>query len=473
MGFTAIAWTSQSRPTTRENFLQKTFREKSRPAVGVDQERLVRRNERGDAVGEVSGNRVVRLRKDARTASRAQGVVTIARAPGAQRGEFFVHLRQGDRAALDIDQSMGVMAEKSDDAVLDVDRDSVAIFVIVRRRDDRAQWRFTEFSDALQGLPRPGAISSGADARNSCAGNCIRRTCQIGTVRAAAGGRFQSPVTSSASAKDFFSLTMRAVTRSRSMVKGTKTALPSARPTPLPPKAMSSMTSSTSPSICRSSQTAAASVDRGQLKQRRNRRPRSVFHDGTGSVPYNSACTALQIGIFFRDLAKVFVHLEADFQMPPRFLRMTEERFVTAEIVIVDRLATQCRRTFQEHHARLFRAAELVQTKSGMEKSRSAIGSDAAEFAAKGERALPRLAQSSGDAAAVAGLQADSATLSEWHSARRWIRGPFRVRRNRKRCAIAIQVSLTLEKQMRGPRPVVGAVPGNLHVPCTLEDDGA
>ena len=48
---------------------------------------------------------------------------------------------------------MGIVAEKSDDAVLDMDGDAVAIFVILGRRNDRTQRRFAEFADALQGLP--------------------------------------------------------------------------------------------------------------------------------------------------------------------------------------------------------------------------------------------------------------------------------------------------------------------------------
>ena len=44
------------------------------------------------------------------------------------------------------------MAEKSDDAVFDMDGDAIAVFVVVRRGNDRAQWRFAEFPDALQSL---------------------------------------------------------------------------------------------------------------------------------------------------------------------------------------------------------------------------------------------------------------------------------------------------------------------------------
>ncbi len=78
--------------------------------------------------------------------------MAVARAPGAKSGQLFVHFRGCDRAALDIDQAMGIVAEKSDDPVFDVHRNAVAIFVVERRGDDRAQRRLAEFSDALQGL---------------------------------------------------------------------------------------------------------------------------------------------------------------------------------------------------------------------------------------------------------------------------------------------------------------------------------
>jgi len=79
--------------------------------------------------------------------------MTITRVPGAQRSQLVVHFRQGDRATLDIYQSMGVVAKESDDSFFDMDCDAVAIMVILRRRNDRTQRRFTEFTDALQSLP--------------------------------------------------------------------------------------------------------------------------------------------------------------------------------------------------------------------------------------------------------------------------------------------------------------------------------
>jgi hypothetical protein len=58
--------------------------------------------------------------------------MTIARAPGAQRSQFVVYFRQGDRATLDIYQSMGIVAKESDDSFFDMDCDAVAILVILR-----------------------------------------------------------------------------------------------------------------------------------------------------------------------------------------------------------------------------------------------------------------------------------------------------------------------------------------------------
>ncbi len=52
-------------------FLEEALGKKSGAAVGVDQKSLVRRNQRGDGVGQVNRNGIVRLRKDARSAVRA------------------------------------------------------------------------------------------------------------------------------------------------------------------------------------------------------------------------------------------------------------------------------------------------------------------------------------------------------------------------------------------------------------------
>ena len=126
--------------------------EESRATIGVDQKRLVRRNQSRHRVGQMVRDGVVRLGKDAWPALRAQGVVTVARAPGAERGQLVVHRGFGDRAAFDVDQPMRVVPEKTDDAVLDVDRDAVAIFVLLRRRNDWTQGRLAKFSDAPQRL---------------------------------------------------------------------------------------------------------------------------------------------------------------------------------------------------------------------------------------------------------------------------------------------------------------------------------
>ena len=131
---------------------QVMFGEETRATIGVDEKRLVRRNESGHRVGQMARNGVVRLGKDARPALRAQGVVTVARAAIAERGQFAVHRGFGDRAVFNVDQPMRVVPEKTDDAVLDVDRDPVAIFVRLRRWNDRAQGRLAKFSDAPQRL---------------------------------------------------------------------------------------------------------------------------------------------------------------------------------------------------------------------------------------------------------------------------------------------------------------------------------
>ena len=64
-----------------------------------------------------------------------------------------------------------------------------------------------------------------------------------------------------------------------------------------------------------------------------------------GASPYKGL-HRFQIRIFLRDLAKVRVHLEAGFEMPPCVPRATEERFVTTKIVVENRLPPQSWRTF-------------------------------------------------------------------------------------------------------------------------------
>ena len=119
-------------PTTFEKLGQVMLCEESRATIGVDEKRQVRWNESCHRVGQTVCDGVVRLGKDAWPALRAQGIVTIPRAPGAERGQLVVYRGFGDQAAFDVDQPVRVMPEKTDDAVLDVDRDPVAIFVRLR-----------------------------------------------------------------------------------------------------------------------------------------------------------------------------------------------------------------------------------------------------------------------------------------------------------------------------------------------------
>ena len=63
-----------------------------------------------------------------------------------------IHFIAGNRAALDIDQAMRVAPKKSDHPILHMDRDSIAIFVLLRRRDDRSQRKIFELADSLENI---------------------------------------------------------------------------------------------------------------------------------------------------------------------------------------------------------------------------------------------------------------------------------------------------------------------------------
>src|SRR5438874_9217416 len=55
-----------------------------------------------------------------------------------------------NRAMLDVDQSMGIAAEKTDRPILCVHGDAIAICVLPGRRDDRPHWNILEFADPLE-----------------------------------------------------------------------------------------------------------------------------------------------------------------------------------------------------------------------------------------------------------------------------------------------------------------------------------
>src|SRR5450432_2928637 len=124
---------------------------------------------------------------------------------------------------------------------------------------------------------------------------------------------------------------MCATTRSPSIVNGTKTALPSTRPTPFPPNAMSSITSSTSRGIGRCSQT------RRLASKEECRIPREVLQQRPD---------ALQVGIGLGDGAEARIHLKADLQMLLRVPRVAEKCFVATHVVVINRLPPQRRWTF-------------------------------------------------------------------------------------------------------------------------------
>jgi hypothetical protein len=99
-----------------------------------------------------------------------------------------------------------------------------------------------------------------------------------------------------------------------------------------------------------------------------------------------------KVGILFRQLAEGCIHLETDPQMITRLFAIAEQRFVTTHVVIVNGLFPQNRGTLEKKFARRGGAAELMQTKSPVEKSGAAIRRHATEFSAHPIGAPPAFA---------------------------------------------------------------------------------
>src|SRR5436305_11484589 len=68
----------------------------------------------------------------------------------AQRRQSVIDFVPGDRATLDINQTMRIAPEKSDHTVLRVHGDAIAIRVLPRRRDDRTHRNVFHFADSLE-----------------------------------------------------------------------------------------------------------------------------------------------------------------------------------------------------------------------------------------------------------------------------------------------------------------------------------
>ena len=78
--------------------------------------------------------------------------MTIANSLGSQFRQFAVHFIHRDWATLDVDQTMRVASKISDDAVLSMNGDAVAISVSKRRGDHRPHRNIFEFSDSLKNV---------------------------------------------------------------------------------------------------------------------------------------------------------------------------------------------------------------------------------------------------------------------------------------------------------------------------------
>src|SRR5439155_7809778 len=125
----------------------------------------------------------------------------------------------------------------------------------------------------------------------------------------------------------------------------------------------------------------------------RNRRTRLV--GGLVAIPA-STTPALQrrvkrskIGIALRKIAKRRIHFEANLQMHSGVFQVTEQNFVTTHVVIINWLLQQRGRATKQQFLGLTRPADLMQAKTGVQKSRAGLGGSAAKAAANSQGARP------------------------------------------------------------------------------------
>src|SRR5438874_6743917 len=97
-------------------------------------------------------HRVVRLRKDPRARCSPQCVMSIAHVLRTQLHQSAIDLVARNRAALDVDQPVRVAPKKSDDAILRVDRDAIAVSARFERRNNRAHRDLFEFPNSLENI---------------------------------------------------------------------------------------------------------------------------------------------------------------------------------------------------------------------------------------------------------------------------------------------------------------------------------
>lgn len=82
----------------------------------------------------------------------AQRVMAVPRPRGAQLRKGVVDFRHGDRALRDVHQLMNIAAIKTDDIILGMNRNAVAITVRQRRGNDGPHGRLSETRDAVHRL---------------------------------------------------------------------------------------------------------------------------------------------------------------------------------------------------------------------------------------------------------------------------------------------------------------------------------
>ncbi len=133
------------------------------------------------------------------------------------------------------------------------------------------------------------------------------------------------------------------------------------------------------------------------------------------AVAHHKGCTLFKSGSFLASSRKLPSIWKLVSKCRRASCAITKERFVATEIVVVDRLAAERGRTFQEHPARFFRPSELVQTKTSVQETRAALRRDATKFSAESEGTVPALADHQVMKPQLQDFRDDPAMLLEWH----------------------------------------------------------
>src|SRR5207245_2319159 len=107
------------------------------------------------------------------------------------------------------------------------------------------------------------------------------------------------------------------------------------------------------------------------------------------SIRLQQRLNGRQIGIFFRQFPKGFVHLKTCFEINPGILDVAEQSLVTTHVIIVNRFFQQRGRAPEQKGLGFRGLAKFVQAKAGMKKSCAAVRRGMTELPADAQGLRP------------------------------------------------------------------------------------